>query len=113
TDRVGNVSDYKAVTVRIVAAEEAESPLNKVNGTVTYGKLPMAEMQVTLLPEKGEKLPPVVSDERGNFVIRDVAPGKYKITAEGVVRNKKRKAEAKVEVGPPPTRPKSIMLELR
>ena len=67
TDRVGNESEYKAVTVRVVAVEEAESPLNKVTGTVTYGKQPMADIQITLAPEKGEKLPPVTSNERGNF----------------------------------------------
>jgi hypothetical protein len=113
TDRVGNVSEYKSVAVRIVAAEDAEKPLNKVSGTVTYGKQPMAEIEITLTPEKGEKLPPVMSDGRGNFVIPAVPPGKYTLAAAGVVRNKKRKAEAKVEVGPPPGRPKSVTLELK
>ncbi|HEY5313145.1 MAG TPA: hypothetical protein VIK18_11525 [Pirellulales bacterium] len=113
TDRVGNVSEYKSVTVRIVTAESAEKPLNQVSGSVTYGKEPMPQIQITLAPEKGEKLPPVTSDARGNFVIRSVLPGKYTLTAKGVVRNKVRKAEAKLEVGPPPLRPKPITLELK
>lgn len=113
TDRVGNISDYKSVTVRIVSAEEIEKPLNQVVGSVTYGKEPMPEIQVTLTPEKGEKLPPVTSDARGNFVIRSVPPGKYTLAAKGVVRNKVRKAEAKLEVASPPTRPKPVTLELK
>lgn len=113
TDRVGNASEYKAVPVRIVVPEEETAALRQVRGNVTYGKEPMPQIQITLAPEKGEKLPPVTSDERGNFVIPNVPPGKYTITAAGVVRNKKRKAEAKIEVAAPPAHLKPIALELK
>jgi hypothetical protein len=117
TDKVGNESEYSSVVVRALTADEAlalrATRTNRVSGTVLYGEQPVPGIEIKLAAEKGAKIPPVVTDERGNFTFPTVPPGEYKLTAQGQVRNKVRKAEAQVAVEPPPARGKPLRLTVK
>lgn len=57
---------------------------------------------MTLANEAGKSVAQVKTDARGNFLVAAIPPGKYKVKATGVVRNKQRSAETTVTVEPPP-----------
>jgi hypothetical protein len=131
-DKVGNVSEVdSSASVRLLSAETIAAELrratNRVTGAVQYGRsgfggvtvrleaLPpdptAPPMPVTATP--AEPIAPVATDDQGSFLFERVPPGKYKLTAEGVVRNKTRRAEAEVTVEPAPTAVRPLRLELR
>jgi hypothetical protein len=124
TDQVGNESEYGRLKVRVVTAEQAERlrsmKTNRVTGTVEYGGKPFANIEVTLTaaappqPATGAeakaaapaasspKIAPTTTDAQGRFTFPKVPPGKYVLFAEGVVRNKRRRAEVDITVKPSP-----------
>jgi hypothetical protein len=91
---------------------------------VEYNKMPVPGVKVSLVPaepdpkaaagagaateknaaavEAGsgtvEPVPPVKTDNDGQFVLPKVPLGKFKLQAEGIVRNKIRKAELEITV---------------
>jgi len=132
TDQVGNVSDVDSTGgVRLLSAEtiaaERRRATNRVAGAVQYGRSGFGGITVTLEavpPDPAEAaaappapppepIPAVATDDQGSFLFERVPPGKYKLTAEGVVRNKVRRAEAEVTVEPAPTAVRPLRLELR
>jgi hypothetical protein len=102
-DKVGNSGPYKGIDFQLISEKEgAVLQAQLVTGTVLYGDQGIADAKVTLAPAKGEKIEPVTTDAQGNFSFAKVPPGKYKLHAEAVVRNKTRKADVEVEVAPAP-----------
>ena len=102
TDRVGNEGNYETLSVRILSADEsASAAVSQVSGTVLYGQQPIAGAELTLTAEK-IAIPAVKSNDQGVFLFPKVPPGKYQLTARGLVHNKYRNAEAEIDVGVPP-----------
>lgn len=129
-DQVGNESDVNSsATVRLMTAEAIADArrraTNRVVGTLHYGNAGFAGISVRLEALPGdpatatpalpppEPIAPVATNDQGAFTFDRVPPGKYKLTAEGVVRNKMRRAEAEVTVDPAPTAIRPLQLELR
>jgi hypothetical protein len=119
TDQVGNAGPYKSVKMLVVTEQEAtklrQAMKVRLTGSVVYGNAPQSGVQIRLeAPDAPEapKIAPVSTDDRGLFAFPAVPPGKYKLTAVGVVRNKERKVEQDVIIDPAPARPKPIRIEL-
>jgi hypothetical protein len=130
-DQVGNESEINSsATVRLMTpealADERRRATNRVIGTLLYGNSGFPGIQVRLeaLPPEAadaaalaaappEPIAPVATNDQGAFSFDRVPPGKYKLIAEGVVRNKTRRAETEVTVDPAPTAIRPLQLELR
>ncbi|MCR9198844.1 MAG: carboxypeptidase-like regulatory domain-containing protein [Planctomycetaceae bacterium] len=133
TDRAGNRSVPLRRAIRVISAEQAArmeaEAVNDIRGTILYGGQPVAGCRISLAPpaleepadpnapasENQQQLPvpePVVTDELGNFWLKDVRVGKYTLTAFAVVRGLKREKQADVTVAPPPARHR-VDLDLR
>ena len=106
TDTVGNISEIEQGRTQVITAEEAQQRraalTTRVGGSVFYGGQPQPGMVVKMKPDQGAALPPVTTDQNGNFLFPRVAAGKYHVSAEGVVRNRIRKAATVIEVASPP-----------
>jgi hypothetical protein len=74
---------------------------------------PEATDAAALAAAPPEPIAPVATNDQGAFSFDRVPPGKYKLIAEGVVRNKTRRAETEVTVDPAPTAIRPLQLELR
>jgi hypothetical protein len=125
TDKAGNEGQPARAPIRLVSAQDAEADANKSNaaditGVVMYGTDPQAGTVVNLSRDTGAppqpkskgkgkkaKAPPppplaqATTDERGQFRFPKVAPGKYVVTAQGLIHNKNRTAEAPVAFAKP------------
>lgn len=133
TDRAGNRSVPLRRAIRVISAEQAAQmeaeAVNDIRGTILYGGQPVAGCRVSLAPpaskepadpnasasENQQQLPvpePVVTDELGNFWLKDVRVGQYTLTAFAVVRGLKREKQADVTVAPLPARHR-VDLDLR
>jgi hypothetical protein len=130
TDAVGNTSSLQKVELTVLSKEQAAehdaSMVVDVTGAVSYGEQGQPGIDVALTkpspkpqpksaaedeePE-GEVVAKTQTDEQGDFQIRRVAPGEYQLTAEGIVRNKIRKATAKLVIKPG-TPPQPVELKL-
>jgi hypothetical protein len=127
-DKVGNVGEYARTAVTIYSKEELERQRAAIRvalrGTVEYNKNPAAGIKVSLVPvdadgktpgekaapaetgaagktpaaQASEPVPPAKTDSDGLFVLPKVPLGKYKLQAEGIVRNKIRKAEIDITI---------------
>jgi hypothetical protein len=124
TDRAGNEGQPARAPIRLITEDAAKAAWEKDNsaditGVVMYGEEPQAAMTVNLardtgappLPKsKGKKAksppppPPlaqVTTDAKGEFKFPKIAPGKYIVTAQGLIHNKNRAAEAPVTFAKP------------
>lgn len=115
SDRAGNVSGFmplKGLTIRSVDGESADGT-NTVSGVVMFGRRNLEGFEVTLASEPPVKLPPALTDANGRFTIKKVPPGKYKVTAKGVVRNKPSVGEQEITVAAPPAIVPPVELQVR
>ena len=116
TDAVGNESDYKKIKCHVITFDQAKAQgaggTARLMGTVRFGPDPVPAVKLTLAGDPAVKIEPVTSDEHGNFTFSGVPPGKYKLTAQGLIHNKKRKADQDItiEAGPNP-KPVTIVLK--
>jgi hypothetical protein len=123
TDRAGNDSQPVRASIRLLTADEAKADDKSKNaadvtGVVMYGDQPQAGAKVTLATDAGTPPPPpakgkkktadakpalatATTDGEGNFRFPKVAPGKYIVTAEALVRNKNRTAQEKLSFEKP------------
>ncbi|MDX1926018.1 MAG: carboxypeptidase regulatory-like domain-containing protein [Pirellulaceae bacterium] len=103
TDLAGNKSEDAKSVLTIVSEQEWKAKLKSVTyeiaGTVLYVDAPLPNAKVTLEDEKGAIAQTTKTDEQGAFRILGLQPGKYKIIAIGVMKNRPRKAEKLVELG--------------
>lgn len=102
-DRVGNVGEVTKVKIKVFTADEMKeqnsTPIS-ISGTVKYGGQPMSGILVLAESAGGPKLESVETDEKGNFRLNGLTPGKWTVQAKGVVRNKTRTAKAELEIKP-------------
>jgi hypothetical protein len=116
TDAVGNESDFTKVKCHVITIDQAKAQgtgeMARVVGTVFFGPDPLPGVKLTLAGDPKVKIDPTTSDDHGNFTFPSVPPGKYKLTAEGLIHNKKRKTdqEITIEAGPNP-KPVKIVLK--
>ena len=116
TDQVGNESDFTKVKCHVVTLDEsklgATGETARLMGTVFFGPDPMPGVSLALAGDPKVKIDPVTSDEHGNFTFLTVPLGKYKLTASGLIHNKKRKTdqEVTVEAG---ANPKPVKITLK
>jgi hypothetical protein len=113
TDRVGNESGFlplKGLTIQ-APSEEGDGLTNTVTGSASFGSKPVEGFVVTLAGPA--QLPPTKTDAQGNFTIKKVPPGKYKLAVQGVVRNKPSVGEVEVEVPAPPQVVPPVDLQVR
>jgi hypothetical protein len=125
TDKAGNASTPARASIRLIPQELADAEKQKSNsaditGLVRYGDEPQAAVTVKLNRDTGgppapkakgkgkSKAPPgppplatAVTDARGQFTFPKVAPGKYTVTAEALIRNRIREADAPVAFAKP------------
>lgn len=86
------------------SGEQATEPRdlrNTVHGTVMLYSEPVKKATVTL---EGSDLPPATTDKSGNFVFRDVVPGKYVVRVEGIAYNVIYNKSQNISVEPAPAR---------
>lgn len=82
-------------------ATEPRDLRNTVHGTVVLYSEPVKKAVVTL---EGSDLPPAKTDKSGNFVFRDVVPGKYVVRVEGIAYNVIYNKSQNISVEPAPAR---------
>jgi hypothetical protein len=118
TDQLGNTTYTRFKEIRLLTAEQAaqqEAELrNRVAGNVLFGKRPVPGARLVLKPRlepsdegdtdspKPQRIPPVLSDARGQFDFPEVPPGMYMLRAEVLLYNKIRSVAHAVRVPPPP-----------
>jgi hypothetical protein len=116
TDSVGNESDYTKVKCHVLTLDQAKAhgtgEMGRLMGTVYFGPDPIPAVKLTLAGDSAVKIDPVTSDDHGNFTFPSVPPGKYKLSAQGLIHNKKRKTDQDItiEAGPNP-KPVKIVLK--
>ncbi len=132
TDKVGNVGPHSDIPFKMFTKEQASiqgvAKTSRIFGTVMNGVNPVPKITVTLeappVPPAAPgadskttppppKFAPVTTDDRGDFTFNNVPPGKYKLSAGGLLHNKNRKADQDVVVEPPPAVSKSVKLLLK
>lgn len=116
-DRAENVGEPIRASVRILTQAEADAKKQidnsaDITGVVAYGDQPQANTAVFLRldgaappppaakgKKKADEPPPLATattDAEGRFKFPKVAPGKYTVSAEALVKNANRRAEAPV-----------------
>jgi hypothetical protein len=102
TDEVGNESAFTKVKCHVITLDQAKtqdsSETSRLTGTVFFGPDPIPAVTLTLTGDPKVKIDPVKSDEHGNFTFPTVPPGKYKLSAAGLIHNKKRKTDEDITV---------------
>lgn len=89
---VNIVRDARDGSVKPVAQRP---PPVEITGAVTYYGRPVRNADVTL---QGEVERIVKTDREGKFIFREVPPGKYAITANGIAKNAFRKNKLEIAV---------------
>ncbi len=106
TDKVGNVGPYFSYPIEVETAEmvadKALNTPNRVSGSVSYESSLIPNAEIALLDEKGVKVAITKSNQQGFFRFSAVKPGKYKVTANGLWKNRPRLAETVINVEAPP-----------
>jgi Carboxypeptidase regulatory-like domain len=113
TDLVGNKSEDSKSILTIISEQEWKAKLKsatyELNGIVSYINIPLPNAKVSIEDEKGAIVHSTKTDEQGAFRVAEMKPGKYKIVAIGVMKNRPRKAEQSVEIG---TQSRPIRLQM-
>jgi hypothetical protein len=117
---VGNVGVVTKVKMTVVSAADAAKlsivPVT-VSGVVLFKETPISGIAVTA--ESAEpptpdvpKISPAETDAGGQFQLKGLVPGKWKIKAKGVVRNDTRTTEQEITIAPSkPPQPLKILLK--
>ena len=93
-----------------LAESQEDSNENRIQGRVVLGGRGAAGVTVKLSGAASEE---TTTDDDGKFTFRDLAPGKYKLSAAGTVKNSQRSSpEVDVEVSAPPAKPAKVTIEL-
>lgn len=107
-DNVGEVTKVKLVAISVEDAAKLNSTPVSVSGVVLFAEMPAAEIVVSAENADGPqanapKVAPSETDDNGQFQLRGLIPGKWKIRAKGVVRNKTRTTEQELIIKPSET----------
>jgi len=116
-DQVGNLSQFTKIPLRVVSATDSTPPVrpNNIVGVVRYGRQIIPGAMVTVQSVDKPEAPPITrqTGDQGEFAFKQLPPGKYKITATGQARNRRRKAEEEVTVVAAPAPEVNLMLQVR
>ena len=114
---MGNNSEESKTVLTILSEQDWQSERKKfthdVTGTVTYSDDPLPNAKVTIEDEKGAVVQTTKSDQRGGFRIPGISPGKYKVIAIGVMKNRPRRGEQSIEVGGPEAPPTRLRIKAK
>jgi hypothetical protein len=101
------IAVFGAVTAADSTADKA--PVVSIKGQVVYGREPVAKVTISI---EGAPNHVTTSDAKGEFVFNDLAPGEYKLTAQGTAKNNIRKGSATVKVVESAKDPEPITIKL-
>jgi hypothetical protein len=121
TDRAGNTGEIARTSVQVITETEATAAgekmtLGDITGTVAYGPDPQAGVRVILTADTGASPMPTTGKTKvdpasilaqattkddGTFVLPKIPPGKYVVSAEVLLKNKHRRAQAAVSFKEP------------
>ena len=95
TDAVGNVSKVLKTRLLFITPEEAErralTPVS-LSGVVKFGDQTPSGIAVSAKTADGKTAGPVMTNEKGTFLLSGLTPGIWKVEAKGLLRNKNRSA---------------------
>jgi hypothetical protein len=116
-DGAGNASEYYSKRVQILTPEQAAAKIQQqpkvMEGVVMFRERPVPAAVLTLFAVVEEAAEPAVTPPTtpevkqvrtatagydGSFTIAGIAPGKYRLSAEGVIRNVPRFGEREVTI---------------
>lgn len=101
-DRAGNVSELERRTIDIVSEEDWQKAIanrrREIIGLISYSERSVGNAKVTLAKENGEAVLTVSADDRGLYRIPAIPPGKYKLSAVAVIKNRPRRFEEDITV---------------
>ncbi|MDX1944489.1 MAG: hypothetical protein SFU86_03710, partial [Pirellulaceae bacterium] len=122
-DRADNTGEVARASVQVLTEAEAAAAsqarnTGDITGVVRYGPEPQGGLAVFLLPDAGMPvggaqpkgkievdpkavLARTVTKSDGSFVFPKIAPGKYVVVSEGLIKNKNRQASAAVSFQKP------------
>jgi hypothetical protein len=80
TNKVG-LTAFATHTLDLRDEDPEKTKPASIRGTLTEGDLPQSGVEVVLSDEKGQEKARVKTDDEGKYVMSDVAPGKYRLTA--------------------------------
>ncbi|XZE46758.1 carboxypeptidase-like regulatory domain-containing protein [Pirellulaceae bacterium SH467] len=116
-DRAGNVSEIERRTIELVGEEEWQKMIatrpREIVGLVTYAERSVSNAEVTLSKESGETIASTSVDSLGLFRLQGVLPGKYKLSAMAVIKNRPRRFEESLTVKGEPTTPIRKEIQLK
>ncbi len=117
TDEVGHVTEGRSYEVRIVdkPAEQkpGQQPQRKsttVSGKVMFKGAPLKDATVQFDPPLSPPIPPVKTNDSGQFEFRNVPPGKHNLWARGQANGYFRNAKMEIEIPDNATKPISVTL---
>jgi hypothetical protein len=117
TDEVDHVTTERSHEVRIVDKPAEQKPGQQrqrkrttVSGRVTFNGEPLTEATVQFDPPLSPPIPPVKTDDSGQFVFRNVPPGKHNLWARGQTKGYFRNAKMEIEVPEDANKPVSVTL---
>lgn len=93
-DKVGNESE--TLPIDLIMSPKPPVKTYRIAGTVSFENEGREDVKVTL--EGGPERKPITSEPGGVFRFDDLPAGKYKVKAEGVFKNKTRRAEQALEI---------------
>ena len=105
-DRVGNIGDVTKIKLTAITVEDAEKLASmpvSISGQVRYADQPAAGITLSAENADGPKIEQSETDDNGQFTLKGLVPGKWKVRAKGVVRNKTRVTEQELEIKPSET----------
>ena len=102
-DRVGNLSATDSVAIDLLSTAEMLAEQNRpkpIRGVVMHGKTAAnaATVELHSTDDEPQLIAKRVTDEQGRFDFARIAPGSYRLSARGVVRNTRRAGEVEVTV---------------
>jgi hypothetical protein len=117
TDEVDHVTIERSHEVRIVdkpAEQKPNQPRQRktttVSGRVTYNGEPLKEATVQFDPPLVPAIPPVTTNDSGQFIFRNVPPGKHNLWARGQTKGYFRNAKMQIEVPEDANKPVTVNL---
>ena len=114
-----NVSRVREVRPKIPPKPEKGSPAakkGKFDGVLMSGSAPVPKAKVEIVEGSGMSIvvkQSTISDDQGKFVFQGVEPGNYQLRAEGMWKNRMRKAPPASFKMPDPARTVPVTLNLQ
>jgi len=117
-DRVGNASTPEAVVIEIRSEAEAMAEKTRpkpVSGVVIHGKTPVegAVVELSTPADPTKVIATRLTDASGQFTFQRIAPGEYRVSARGLVKNNRRRGEQAFAVPEGDREPTAIRLLIK